>query len=384
MHQSHTCPALSRKITSMSRNSPIASEMAEVRFSKDHFTCPVCLDLLKDPVAIPCGHSYCKSCIKTFWNQEDKKRVYSCPECRQTFKPRPALNKNIMLAEEVKKLRKTELQTDVPAGPGDVECDVCTGRKHKAVKFCLVCLNSFCQNHLEQHEDLFKEKRHNLMDATGERQKMICSKHKKPLDIFCRTDQQCICVLCIVDEHTKHKTVSNAAERGDKQKLVNEMLEKYQQQIHDGEMKLQELKKALEDHKCSAQTAVEDSERIFNELISSIERRRSEVTQIIRDREKTVVSQTEALLKRLKQDINNLRRGKSELEQLAKTDNHTHFLQCFPSLPVPPGSPKVPSISDGSLDVVGKSVSQLRQKLEDFCKEEIEKLSGRGEVLETH
>ncbi|XP_073678210.1 E3 ubiquitin/ISG15 ligase TRIM25-like [Garra rufa] len=356
--------------------------MAEARFSQDHFRCPVCLELLKDPVTIPCGHSNCMSCITDHWNQEDEKRVYSCPQCRQTFSPRPALSKNIMLAEEVEKLKNAHFQTDVPA-TGDVECDVCTERKHKAVKSCLVCRNSFCQNHLEQHENLFKEKGHNLMDATERLQEMICSKHKKPLDIYCRTDHQCICVLCIVDEHKKHRTVSNAAERTEKQILVTEMLEKYQQQIHEGEKTFQELEEALDNHKRSAQTAVEDSERIFTELIRSIERKCSEVTPMIRAREKTVVSRTEALLKRLKQDIDNLRREKTDLEQLAKTDDHTHFLQCFPSLPVTPGSPVVPSITDGSLDVVEKSVSQLRQKLEDFCKEEIEKLYARGKVLET-
>uniref|UniRef100_A0A671PZC3 RING-type domain-containing protein n=1 Tax=Sinocyclocheilus anshuiensis TaxID=1608454 RepID=A0A671PZC3_9TELE len=115
--------------------------MAETSFSQDQFSCAVCLDLLKDPVAIPCGHSYCMSCITSYWDQEDQKGVYSCPQCRQTFTPRPALNKNTMLTEVVEQLKKTKLQ----AGPEDVESDVCTRRKRKSVKSRQVCLNTCYQ-----------------------------------------------------------------------------------------------------------------------------------------------------------------------------------------------------------------------------------------------
>ncbi len=139
-------------------------------------------------------------------------RVYSCPQCRQTFSPRPALARNTMLAEVVEKLKKTKLSADCYAGAGDVQCDVCTGRKYKAVKSCLVCLNSYCQNHLEQHESWFKGKRHNLTDATGRLQEMICQKHEKILEVFCRTDQECICMLCTIIEHKNHDIVSAAAQ----------------------------------------------------------------------------------------------------------------------------------------------------------------------------
>ncbi|XDV25577.1 hypothetical protein PO909_029476 [Leuciscus waleckii] len=67
------------------------------------------------------------------------------------------------------------------------------------------------------HESLFKGKRHNLTDATGRLQEMICQKHDKILEVFCRTDQKCICVLCVMDEHKNHDTVSAAAQRTEKQ-----------------------------------------------------------------------------------------------------------------------------------------------------------------------
>ncbi|XP_017207658.1 E3 ubiquitin/ISG15 ligase TRIM25 [Danio rerio] len=357
---------------------------AGISWSQNQFSCSICLDLLKGPVTIPCGHSYCMRCISGYWDQDKQRGVYICPQCRQTFTPRPALGKNTMLAEVVEQLKKTKLQAARPAHcyseSADVECDVCTGDKNKAVKSCLVCLNSYCQNHLEQHESFFRGKRHNLMDATGRLQEMICPQHDKLLEVFCRTDQCCICLLC-VDEHKNHEIVSATAERTDKQRQLEETQSKHNQRIQRKQEECVELRVAIESQKCSAQAAVEDTERIFTDLIRSIERRRSEVTQLIRDQEKAQVSAAEGRLERLKQEIDDLRRRDAELEQLSHTDHHIHFLQSFQSLSTPPGSTDSSSItvsSSLSFDDVGKSVSRLREKLEDFCREEIEKISVRG------
>ncbi|KAL1281192.1 hypothetical protein QQF64_015792, partial [Cirrhinus molitorella] len=308
------------------------------------------------------------------------KRVYSCPQCRQTFSPRPALARNTMLAEVVEKLKKTKLPADCYAGAGDVQCDVCTGRKYKAVKSCLVCLNSYCQNHLEQHESLFKGKKHNLTDATGRLQEMICQKHEKILEVFCRTDQKCICMLCTIIEHKNHDTVSAAEQRTEKQKQLKETQKTFQQRIQQREKDLQQLRETVESHKRSAQTAVEDSERIFTELIRSIERSRSELIRLIRDQEKAAVSRAEGRLERLKQEINDLRRRDAELEQLSHTQDHIQFLQSFQSLSAPPESTDENDDLFSSLfsfDVLRESVHQLRDKLEDFCKEELKKISDR-------
>uniref|UniRef100_A0A8C1YJU9 FinTRIM family, member 52, pseudogene n=1 Tax=Cyprinus carpio TaxID=7962 RepID=A0A8C1YJU9_CYPCA len=350
--------------------------MAETSFSLDQFSCPVCLDLLKDPVTIPCGHSYCMSCITSYWDQEDQKRVYSCPQCRQTFLPRPALNKNTVLSEVVEQLKKTKLQASVPAGPEDVECDVCTVRKNKAVTSCLVCLNSYCQNHLQQHENFFKGKRHNLTEATGRLQEKTCPTHNKLLEIYCHTDQQCICYLCTMDNHKHHDTVAAVAERTKKQ---------FKQRIQQIKKDLEELREAVESHKCSADRAVEDSERIFIELICSIEKIRSKMMQTIREQEKAAVSRAEGLIEQLKQEIDDLKRRHTELEQFSHTNDHIHFLKSFQSLAVSPESADEPNITVSSLlsfDDVRKSFSQLKEKLEDFCREEIEKISGRVTYVE--
>ncbi|XP_052430998.1 tripartite motif-containing protein 16-like [Carassius gibelio] len=351
-----------------------------ISVNKKEFMCPVCLDLLKDPVTTSCGHSYCKSCITDCWDQEDQKRVYSCPQCRQTFSPRPALSRNTMLAEVVEKLKKTRLSDDCYAGAGDVQCDVCTGRKYRAVKSCLMCLNSYCQNHLQQHESFFRGKRHNLTEATGRLQEMICQKHEKILEVFCRTDQECICMLCTIIEHKNHDIVSAAAQRTEKQKQLKETQKSFQQRIQQREKDLQQLRETVESHKRSAQTAVEDSERIFTELIRSIERSRSELIRLIRDQEKTAVSRAEERLERLEQEINDLRRRDTELEQLSHTQDHIQFLQSLQSLSTPPESTDVNDEVFSSLvssDDLRESVHQLRDKLEDFCKQELKKISDR-------
>uniref|UniRef100_A0A2R9C2L3 Tripartite motif containing 58 n=1 Tax=Pan paniscus TaxID=9597 RepID=A0A2R9C2L3_PANPA len=51
--------------------------------------CPVCLDLLQEPVSVDCGHSFCLRCISEFCEKSDSAQggVYACPQCRGPFRP---------------------------------------------------------------------------------------------------------------------------------------------------------------------------------------------------------------------------------------------------------------------------------------------------------
>ncbi|XP_036437218.1 tripartite motif-containing protein 16-like isoform X2 [Colossoma macropomum] len=287
-----------------------------------------------------------------------------------------------MLAEVVEKLKKTELQAAPPAhcyaGPGDVECDSCTGRKHKAIKSCLVCLASYCETHLKPHYQSPAFKKHKLVEASKQLQEKICPQHGKLIEIYCRTDQQFVCYLCTMDEHMGHSTVAAVAERKDKQNQLKEMERKSQQRLQEKEKKLQEVKQAVKTLKSSAQAAVEDSERIFTELIRSIEKKRSEVTELIRTQEKAELSGAKKLLKQLEQEIADVKRRDTELEQLSHTEDHIHFLQSFQSLCVSSGSEDSPSITVHhhlSFDGVRKSLSDLKKRLEKFLNEEFSQIS---------
>ncbi|TRY93821.1 hypothetical protein DNTS_027005 [Danionella cerebrum] len=364
--------------------------MAEGGFSEDQFTCSICLELLKDPVTIPCGHSYCMDCITNYWKEEDQKKVYSCPQCRQSLTPRPVLYKNVMLAEVVKELKKKKEQRAnlSLAEAGDVECDVCTGRKYKAVKSCLMCLESYCQTHFEHHEAFRSGKRHKMIEATGRIQEMICSKHDKLLEVYCRTDQNCICLLCTMYEHKNHDTVSCSSERTEKQKQLEDKQRTFQKQIQEREKRIQELKVAVGQQKSSAQTAMKECEKIFDEMICLIEKKRSEVIETIRDREDIEVSRAEELLKMLEREIEDLKKRNAELEKLSLTEDHIQFLQKFQSLQKtssfkPLEDTDVSISSDVTDEDVRKSVSRLKEKVEQFCKEVMEGEEAPESIYET-
>ncbi|CAI5681715.1 unnamed protein product [Oreochromis niloticus] len=346
-----------------------------LQLDRETFSCSICLDLLKDPVTTTCGHSYCMNCIKGFWDEEDRKGIHSCPQCRKTFTPRPVLEKNTMLAALVEQLKKTGLQAAPAdhcyAGPEDVACDVCTGRKLKAIKSCLSCPASYCEKHLQPHYDAAPLKKHKLVAPSKKLQENICSRHDEVMKIFCRTDQQSICYLCTVDEHKGHETVPAAAERTEKQKELEVRRLNIQQRIQEREKDVKLLQQEVEAINGSADKAVEDSEKMFTELIRLIQKRSSDVKQQVRSQQETEVSRVKELQEKLEQEIAELKRKDGELEQLSHTEDHNQFLHNYPSLSALSESTHSSSINVRPLryfEDVTTAVSKTRDKLQDILR----------------
>ncbi|XP_053175580.1 tripartite motif-containing protein 16-like [Scomber japonicus] len=346
------------------------------QLDRETLSCSICLDLLKDPVGLPCGHSYCMSCIKGFWDGEDQSKIYSCPQCREAFTPRPVLKKNTMLAALVEQLKKTGLQAAPAdhcyAGPEDVACDVCTGRKLKAFKSCLQCLVSYCENHLQPHYTVGQLKKHKLVEPSEKLQENICSRHDEVMKIFCRTDKKCICYLCTMEDHKGHDTVPAVAERTERQRELEVSRLNIQQRIQDREKDVKLLQQEVEAVSRSADKAVEDSEKIFTQLIRLLQKRSSDVKQQIRSQQETEVSGVKELQEKLQQEITELKRKDAELKQLSHTEDHNQFLHNYPSvsqLSEPTDSSSINIRPLRYFEDVTAAVSELRDKLQDILRD---------------
>uniref|UniRef100_A0A3P8SGU2 B30.2/SPRY domain-containing protein n=1 Tax=Amphiprion percula TaxID=161767 RepID=A0A3P8SGU2_AMPPE len=203
------------------------------------------------------------------------------------------------------------------------------------------------------------------------------------MKIFCCTDQQCICFLCSLDEHKGHDTVSAAAERNNKQQVVGLNQEKIQQRIQDGEKDVRMFQQEVEAINQSADKAVTSSEEIFKDLIRLIEKRSSDVKQQIRSKQTDEVRKVRDLQEKLKQELVELRRRSSEMEQLSKTEDHIQFLHNYPFMSYLSESTNPPNITSVHrlqwFDDVTVAVSKTRDKLQDILKEDETKTSPRPE-----
>uniref|UniRef100_A0A8C4RJS4 E3 ubiquitin-protein ligase TRIM16-like n=1 Tax=Erpetoichthys calabaricus TaxID=27687 RepID=A0A8C4RJS4_ERPCA len=349
--------------------------MAEAQLCglQDEFTCSICLDTLTDPVTIPCGHNFCLKCLTNYWDQSQE---CSCPQCRENFSTRPALRRNNLLNEVIKKLQKTTISPPLPpspsqnyAGPGDVECDACTGKKFRAVKSCLTCPASYCQTHLQPHYEVAAWKGHKLVDPDRNLKEKLCEKHQKSLEIYCKADDSCICLMCVVTGHNGHKMVELESEREDKQKQLGATLSDIKRRLEEREKTLKETRRAMEEIKISVEREVEENKKSFIDLLHCIEEAHKKLTEEIREQEKRETEKAEGVMEQLEKEIEELKRREAELTELSETKDHVHFLQTFSScyvLPADGDSLSFTVTTDFSSEDLRKELSGLTNSLEKF------------------
>ncbi|XP_062286403.1 E3 ubiquitin-protein ligase TRIM39-like [Scomber scombrus] len=337
--------------------------------SDDQFLCSICLDVFTDPVTTPCGHNFCKNCINEHWNRNDQ---YLCPLCKKVFYTRPELHVNTLLNEMVSQFRQEVQQKassssseQQAAKPGEVPCDVCTGTKLKALKSCLVCLTSYCETHLEPHLTALGLKRHQLMDPVENLEDRMCMKHDKPLELFCKTDQTYVCMLCSVLDHKTHEFVPLKEEYEGKKAELGKTEAEIQEMIQKRRLKIQEIKHSVDLSKEAADREKAEGVQVFTALKESVERSLNELIETIEEKQRTTEKQAEDFIKELEQEISELKKRSSEVEKLSHSEDHLHLLQSFPSLKAAPPTKYWTEVSvhPSYEGTVVKAVAQLEETL---------------------
>ncbi|XP_028672823.1 E3 ubiquitin/ISG15 ligase TRIM25-like [Erpetoichthys calabaricus] len=349
---------------------------------QDHFVCALCLETLKEPVTIPCGHNYCLKCIRDCW--QHTQQHYRCPQCTESFFSKPTLSKNPLLADILEKLKAPEHDSTLPgtiAGPGDVPCDVCSERKQVAIQTCLTCLASYCETHLQTHQECEALKKHKLDKPTRNLQQRICSKHNSLLEIYCKTDQCGICHLCVVTEHKNHTLVMSDTEREEKQVEVKATLLEVKRRLNEREKKLSEITAAMAMLRISASMEIQETENRFSDLRWSIERTCWKLTEQIREVERKEIEKAEAIKQQLEKESEELERGHTELSELLKTDDDIQFLKNFSSFYVIPGDEDALRVTVDvkfSAEDQRKEMSHLKEYLDKISQWKFEKCTQYG------
>ncbi|XP_047452594.1 E3 ubiquitin-protein ligase TRIM21-like [Mugil cephalus] len=347
--------------------------------SEDQFLCSICLEVFTDPVSTPCGHNFCKKCITEHWKINVQ---CQCPMCKRAYGTRPELFVNTFISEMVAQFKwsakhkaNTSSSEQQVAKPGEIPCDVCSGTKLKALKSCLVCLASYCESHLEPHRTMSGLKRHQLMDPVEDLEGRMCMKHDKLLELFCKTDQVCVCMLCTVLDHKTHEVVPLKVECEEKKTKLKITEEEIQKMIQKKQVKIQEIKHSVKLSKEDADREIAKGVKVFTALRESVDRSQTELMKTIEKKQRTTEKQAEGFIRELEEEISELKKRSFEVEQLSHSDDHFPLIHNFSSMnAVPPTKDWTEASVHQPLyeGTVRRAVTQLEETLSEQTKELLE------------
>uniref|UniRef100_A0A3B3BEI0 Uncharacterized protein n=1 Tax=Oryzias melastigma TaxID=30732 RepID=A0A3B3BEI0_ORYME len=282
--------------------------------SEVQFQCCICHDVFSEPVSIPCGHSFCYTCIASLWGDST---IISCPKCQTVFHGRPEFCENSFAKEMSEQIRSRRQSGVTPLLARFVSCDVCVTQQAEALKSCLVCLTSYCERHLQPHLQVTSLKKHKLMDPVEMLENRVCKSHQRLLDLFCRNDQRCVCVLCKITDHQAHDTVP--VEQESREKKVRSC------SSHCRE----EIKRNIEQSKNNTIRDIEESLEVFAALFRAIERSRAELVEVMERKQKQAEESAQTFIAELEEEIRQLQKKRQEMEQLSHSEDHAHILQVW-------------------------------------------------------
>ncbi|XP_068444473.1 E3 ubiquitin-protein ligase TRIM39 [Clinocottus analis] len=383
--------------------------------SDEQFLCSICLDVFSNPTTTACGHSFCMDCISTYWSG---RKVYQCPLCNKTFRkqPEPQINRTLQeIVNEYKLLIgggdnkrgggggrekgergggeggergmpddfMKELKQKLPRPPLRVSqsCEI----EDEFIRTTPVTtpLASSLPNHSPigspaspsgqaappPYSHYKGRRRFTVSGAATGRRLPVCEVHHRGIAIYCKTDGVCICPECETERHQDHDTVTLEAKWMETKDQLSASEQEFQEMIRQRVLKIEEIKLSATELELAVERETAGSVRLFSELVSAIERSQAELMEVMEMSRRAAALQADATIRQLELEVEELRRRKSALAELARSDDYIHCVKTFPVLSSPPPARDWSGMSVNSDLGTGTVFRSLAVLVEKFQKE---------------
>ncbi|GCC18648.1 hypothetical protein chiPu_0020853 [Chiloscyllium punctatum] len=170
----------------------------------EYLNCPICLDLFTEPVILECGHNFCQGCIRRYWEDSE---ASSCPECREVFRER-TLRPNRALGNLAERARSLIQQQEGGTG---AQLAGQPWREPEAA-------SSPWPGPQEPGA---------AEPSPGTEPRLLplyCWQHREELKLFCETDKELICVMCLDSRGGQNHRSHNFM-------LISEAVEMYKEKL---------------------------------------------------------------------------------------------------------------------------------------------------------
>src|SRR5215469_16283641 len=172
--------------------------------------CPICLDTVKTPKALPCLHTFCLDCLVKYVDEESDRDELNCPICRKVFTvPNDGLvglSTNFLIQQILQ--HKSGPKLDSADGNVCVICETNSSSKH-----CVECGDKMCDDCSTKHLKSRATKSHRVVMQEELNSSTVlltsrvryCDKHPdNQLQLYCRDCQLVICLMCNSLDHKTH------------------------------------------------------------------------------------------------------------------------------------------------------------------------------------
>ncbi|XP_004606285.2 tripartite motif-containing protein 60-like [Sorex araneus] len=162
---------------------------------QEEASCPLCLDYLRDPVTLDCGHNFCYSCIYHQW--EDLDDIFPCPVCLHHCPDKIFFRRNNQLCNLI------DIVKQIP----------------------------------------IRRTKWKLQEA-----EFLCETHNEVADLFCEEDLELLCPKCRVSsDHQDHLLIPTEEALLSQRKKLKRCLRVLKKRITDAEAtQLTQLSKVFE------------------------------------------------------------------------------------------------------------------------------------------